>query len=107
MIFFQYTDQAKKPAQRRELATLDISPKFSDATSLSFEEFRLTKQFINATPGSNFSFGLGLGVAVIVQKTSPNVLQLPADDRDQSAFIRLAAVELTFLAKQRNEEVTV
>ena len=107
IVFFEYTDRAKKPAQRRELATLEITPKFSDADSLSFEEFRLTKQFVNATPGGNFSFGLGLGVAVIVQKTSPNVLQLPADVQEQSAFIRLAAVELTFRAKQRNEEVTV
>ena len=107
IVFFQYLEQAKKPAQRRELATLDITPKFCDAAALSFEEFRLTKQFMNATPGSNFSFGLGLGVAVIVQKTSPGVLQLPANAQEQSAVIRLAAVELTFRGKERNPNVTV
>jgi hypothetical protein len=107
LVFFQYTDQAKKPAQRRELATLEIAPTYSDAESLGFEEFRLTKQFTNATPGSNFSFGLGLGVAVIVEYTSRAELQLPVGVQGQSAFIRLASVELTFSAKQRNEAVTV
>lgn len=107
IVFFQYTEQAKKPAQRRELASLDITPKFCETAPLAFEEFRLTKQFINATPGSNFSFGLGLGVAVIVEKTSPGVLQLPADVVGQSALIRLAAVDLTFRGKERNPNVTV
>lgn len=107
IVFFQYTDQAKKPAQRSELAKLDFAPKFRDADSPGFDEFRLTRQFVNPTPGSNFSFGLGLGVAVIVQKTSPGVLKLPADAKGQSALIRLAAVELTFRGKERNPDVTV
>ena len=104
MVFFQYTDKAKRPTQRRELATIAFTPKFCEAGTPVLEGFQLTKQFMNPNPGGNFSFGLGLGVAVVVAKTSPDKPQLPAD---LAGFIRVGKVNLEFGGKERNEKVTV
>ena len=107
LVFFQYTDKAKRPTERSELATMTFTPKFCEGNTVAFESFNLTRQFLNATPGANFSFGLGLGVAVIVAKTSPDTLQLRAETADVSAFIRVGEVSLQFGGKERNEKVTV
>ena len=68
------------------------------------DRFELSKEFLNATPGSNFSFGLGLGVAILIEKTSEGPLALPAG---KQAGIRLGSVELSFTGKVRNEDVKV
>jgi hypothetical protein len=107
LVFFQYTDKAKKPTQRRETASVSITPKLRSENSSAFQEFTLTKQFINPTPGGNFSFGLGMGVAIIVEKTSPGMLQLPAGESGQRALIRINSVDLVFQGKERNEKVVV
>ena len=49
-------------------------------------------------------FGLGLGVAILVEKTSEGPLALPAG---KSAGIRIGSVELSFTGKTRNEDVKV
>jgi len=107
LVFFQYTDRAKRPTERRELASVVISPKFGTGGKPVFEDFTLTKQFVNPTPGGNFSFGLGLGVAVIVEKTSPGQFELRAGANDQAAGIRIRQVALEFRGKERNDQVTV
>ena len=71
---------------------------------LVMDRFELSKDFLNPTPGSNFSFGLGLGVAIVVEKISEGPLALPAG---KSAGIRIGSVELSFTGKARNEDVKV
>lgn len=107
LLFFQYTERAKKPTERKELASVNFAPQFRLSKDVTFESFKLTKQFLNPNPGGNFSFGLGLGVAVIVQKTSSGAIDLPANDLGQAAYIRVADVDLKFRGKERNEKVTV
>jgi len=82
-----------------------ILPSWCDAAAPRFEPFELTKEFLNPTPGANFSFGRGLGVAVLVEKTGEGPLELPA--RPLTALIRVKRVELTFRGKPRNEDVKV
>ena len=68
-----------------------------------YELVELTKEFVHPTPGNNFSFGRGLGIAIVVEKTSDLPLELPA--KALSAFVRVKQVELTFQGKPRNEDV--
>jgi hypothetical protein len=65
----------------------------------------LTKEFVHPTPGNNFSFGRGLGVAVLVEKTGEVPLELPAVPL--SALVRVKHVELAFQGKSLNKDVTV
>ncbi len=104
LIFFQFTESEKSPQHRTELAAMTIQPKFSETASENIQEFVLSKNFVNPKAGSNFSFGLGLGVAVVVEKTSPGNLML---DEKESAFIRIDELQLDFAGKQRNDKVTV
>lgn len=102
IVLFQFAKSEKSPAQRSERASVVFEPKFSDSREL--QEIVLKKQFVSAKPGSNFSFGLGLGVGVIVEKITPDTLELSVDD---SAFLRIDRVELDFVGKERNEKVKV
>lgn len=101
LLFFQYTDKAKSPGQRKELASLVIAPKLDES-----EKFTVSKEFVNPNPGQNFSFGLGMGVAIIVEKTSDGSLPLAAEG-DQFAALCLESVQLDFNGKPRNEDVRV
>ncbi len=102
---FQYTEATKNASNRKALATLDVQPAFA-ADEDAFETFELTKEFLNPSPGANFSFGLGMGIAVIVEKKSEGTLDL-APGASPLARIRIADVKLDFVGKQINDKVKV
>ena len=104
LLFFQYTEAAKKATARKEHISIPFIPQFTPEGTPRMDRFELTKEFLNPTPGSNFSFGLGLGVAILIEKTSDGPLTLPAG---KSAGVRLGSVELSFTGKVRNEDVKV
>ncbi len=98
LVLFRYTNINKDPAQATILASADFRPTFGD-TPTAFEVSR----FLGSTvPGANFAIGNGMGVAVIVEKSTPGALTLNAE-----AYLRLHSVTLTFNARQRDETVTV
>jgi hypothetical protein len=107
LVFYQYANPAKKLAERRELASVAFTPRFSDASEPVFEKFELSKLFVNPTPGANFSFGAGMGVSVEVVKSSPGTLELPPAREQGWAHVLVDRVELRFIGKERNETVTV
>ena len=75
---------------------------FMDMTSnTGFIFFEFTKQFVNATPGSNFSFGLGLGIGLEIRNASGRVISV-----SQQVSLRVTRYELEFLGKERNKDVT-
>lgn len=92
LTLFQFTTPAKNPAQRRELAALEIRPAFR-AEANSFESFELDKLLGNAQLGANFSFGLGIGVAIVVERATDVALDLPAA---ASAFLCIQQVDVKF-----------
>ena len=104
--FYEYTDAAKKPLQRKQLATTTFQPPLAPAGGGLFQEVELVKNFVNPKAGANFSFGLGLGVAVIVEKTTPGPLDFPAGG-PRRALIRVDRVHLQFAGKPRDDKVTV
>ena len=107
LCLFQFSETAKSPVDRKELAAVNFVPPISDEKSLDFETFSVEKVFVNPKPGSNFSFGLGLGIAVVVEKTSPGELELPAYVTAQHALLQIDHVQLDFTGKERNADVKV
>ena len=79
-------------------------PRYREAHSQAdFETFELEKGLRgNPAPGGNFSFGLGLGVAIQIEKISDEVLSIPATE---SAFLRIDDVTVEFTGKARIETV--
>lgn len=102
---FEFTEATKNASNRKPLATSDVSPKFSTDDKI-FETFELSKEFINASPGGNFSFGIGMGIAVIVEKKSEGVLEI-APGTSPLSRVRIANVQLDFAGKPRNAKVKV
>ena len=101
--FFQFTTKSKIATERKELASVTFVPKFTDPPH-DDQPFTLEKVFENPSPGANFSFGLGMGVAIILEKTSAGVLAVPADE---AAILRIDEVTVEFTGKPRIETVKV
>lgn len=91
LTLFQFTEPTKSAAQRRELAAVEIRPVFQPGSTSNRETFVLEKYL--GTPGGNFSFGLGIGVAIIVDRITEGPLELPAR---AAAFLRVDHAEVVF-----------
>jgi hypothetical protein len=100
LAFFQFNNQKKTPRERRELASVPFQPKLGD-----WQTVELERNFINPTPGANFSFGSGLGVAVIVE--SRGDWSFGTAGKDATAILEIAEVDLQFIGKERIETVKV
>ena len=102
LVFFQFGDQKKSPRKRRELASVVFAPKYQSRKSTEWQTVQLEKNFVNPKAGSNFSFGAGLGVAVIVETQAD--FEVPPD---AAAFLEIAQIDLQFVGKKRIETVKV
>jgi len=54
-----------------------------------------------------FELSRGVGVAIIVEKTTPGDLRLGPDGGPHQAFVRIDDVALAFTARPRNDDVQV
>jgi hypothetical protein len=100
---FRFSEKAKSPLQRTDWEALAFQPELTDGKS--WKTVQIKREFINPKPGDNFSFGLGLGVAILVEKTSPGALEL-AGDETHGAEVLVKSVQVKFTAKPRNDKVT-
>jgi len=107
LVFFEFTRPSKHVVDRKELASIEFEPLWCAADQLKFTEFELEKNFVNNVPGGNFSFGLGMGVAVIVEAKSGVTVSLSSAAEPQRASLRIDRVELEFVAKPRLDDVQV
>ncbi len=105
--FFSFLDKVKRSTDRKELASVTFQPRFFAPDEAGSETFELAKEFINPSPGQNYSFGPGLGVAILLEKTSEGVLELPATGLPQRALLRITGVQIEFAGKERNKDVRV
>ena len=101
--FFQFTTKAKLATERKELASMTFVPRFAEQPK-DYEIFTLEKVFENPSPGGNFSFGLGMGIAIIIEKTAEGVLTVPATEM---AVLQIDDVAVEFTGKARIETVKV
>lgn len=104
--FFQFTEASKSITNRKELASLVVHPAFNQDTN-ALQQFTLEKSFANPTPGGNFSFGLGLGVAVTLERVIAGPTPLPASSPSIPCAIEIQQFQVEFRGKPRNEDVTV
>ncbi len=104
LVLFRFADTGKDPARANVLATAEFRPTFSDGSTAT--PFTVDRFLGSTTPGANFPIGNGLGVAVVVEKTTPGALQLP-ERGPREAFIRIHSVSLEFNPRARDESVTV
>ena len=68
------------------------------------QKFVLAKLMDSRVPNANFSVGLGFGIAVMIEKTSPGILELP---ENFNAFIKVDETSLVFTPRVRNDDVQV
>ncbi len=103
LVYFQFTDKGKQIDHRTVLAEMEIIPPRADGTQAVPERFTFEKQFVNPKAGSNFSFGLGLGVALEIRNKQQKEIALPAG----RAMLRVIRFQLEFLGKEILKDVTV
>jgi len=104
LVIFRFADTSHDPRQVQVLASADFKPAFGDGAAA---KTYVVERFLGSTqPGANFPIGNGLGVAVVVEKTSPGTLQI-TDGSAQRAFLRIDAVTLEFNPRPRDDSVTV
>jgi hypothetical protein len=101
LVLFRFADARKDPRHVQELASAPFQPEFGDGAARPFAVSR----FLGSTQANvNFAIGNGLGVAVVVEKTSPGALRL-AGPGPQRAFVRLHSVSLEFNPRPRDDSV--
>lgn len=104
LVLFRFADMNKDPRAAQAFASVDFRPAFSEGSSATTHS---VSRFLGSTvPGANFSIGNGLGVAVVVEKTSPGRLQ-PAGPGPHQGFLRIHSVTLEFNPRPRDDSVTV
>jgi hypothetical protein len=99
---FRFADSAKDPRRVQVLASAEFRPTFAEETKA--RTFSLARFLGSMQAQVNFAIGNGLGVAVIVEKTSLGTLELPFDGLG-TAFIRVHSVALDFNARPRDDSV--
>ena len=102
--FFQFDNQDKKVNERRDLASMEITPQPELDASNHWDEFELAKTFENPNAGGNFSFGAGMGIAIQLSKISDTPVTIEPHDY---FWLRVRDVSLSFAGKEVNDNVTV
>lgn len=91
LVIFQFTHPGKNPQQHKELASVEIRAEYRPTAGSNLPTFVLDKFLGN--PGANFSFGLGIGTAVLVDRRTPGALDLPDH---AEAYLRVHRIDVTF-----------
>lgn len=104
LLIYRHTDAAKNPLKMKPEVSVTFQPEFSDDAAPKLQTFEMARLLDSRTPNVNFTVGLGFGAAVIVEKTSPGTLELPAGTR---MFVRIDDAGLVFTPRVRNDDVMV
>ncbi len=103
VVLFGYRELGKDPRKgTRELASVPLRPGFAERAG-GYEKVTLAYRLRSQDGGAN-EIEMGVGLAVVVEKTSPGELAVPAGAR---AFLRIDGVEVSFVPRPRNDDVTV
>jgi hypothetical protein len=105
LLVFGYADAAKDPLRPKMFASKPFVPAFADGKTGQYETIELAVTLKSQDDGA-FQLSKGVGVAVVVEKTSPGELDWSAFG-PAAAFVRIDDAELRFNPRQRNEDVQV
>jgi hypothetical protein len=102
LVLFRFANAGKDPRQVQELAAAPFRPAFGEGDAI--RTFTV-ERFLGSTQANvNFPIGNGLGVAVVVEKTSPGALRV-AGPGPHRAFVRVHGVSLDFNPRPRDDSV--
>jgi hypothetical protein len=101
LVYFQFTEKAKQIDKRSVMAELEFTPTFAGEAITEPQAVEFTRAFL--APRGNFSFGLGFGVAIEIRE-KPNAGNSPVD---ANIAIHVLNVDLEFVGKERNPDITV
>ncbi|MBI3837072.1 MAG: DUF1501 domain-containing protein [Planctomycetia bacterium] len=106
LAIFGFLDLKKDHRQHRQFATFDFQPAWCEAGQPKYDRFQVAATLRSQDAGA-METSRGIGVAVIVEKVTPGILELPLDGVPPQAFIRIDDVELAFNPRPRDDNVTV
>ena len=104
LVIFGFVDLQKDHRQQRVFASYDFLPTWCEPGKPRYERYEVSAK-LRSQDGGAMETSRGIGVAVIVEKTAPGELAVPAGS--PAAFVRLDDVELKFDARPRDDSVTV
>jgi hypothetical protein len=102
LLVFGYRDTAKDPLRPNVYATAPFTPPFAEGNEGRYEKFELAVT-LRSQDGAAFQLSRGIGVAVVVEKTTPGALDWPAGP----AFVCVDDVDLQFIPRPRDDSVEV
>jgi hypothetical protein len=103
VVLFGYKELTKDLRQgMREFARVPVDLEFDDDLGVD-REVRLSARLRSQDDSAN-EIEMGVGLAVLLEKTSPGVLDLPLGSR---AWLALDDVEIRFTPRPRNDNVRV
>jgi hypothetical protein len=112
LAIFGFLNLKKDHRQHRQFATFDFQPAWCEASQSRYDRFQVTATLRSQDAGA-METSRGIGVAVIVEKVTPGILELPSGATgvspvpDFGAFIRIDDAELAFDPRPRDDNVTV
>jgi hypothetical protein len=109
LVVFGYADAAKDPLRPNVFAAKPFVPAFANGPTGRYEAVELAV-VLRSQDGGAFQLSRGVGVAVVVEKTSPGDIDwagLGSGAGAMHAFIRIDDVDLRFVPRPRNDDVQV
>jgi hypothetical protein len=103
LVIFGFHDLKKDHRQQRPFASFDFQPAWCDDDARRFEKFEVSTT-LSSQDGGAMQTSQGIGVAIVVERRTPGVLQLPRDATPW-AFLRVNEVELKFDPRPRDDNV--
>lgn len=101
LVFFEFAEAAKQVDKRKITGEVEFVPEFATGKTKAALQVELSKAFM--VPQGNFSFGLGMGVGIEIRLRQG--IENPSLDGDLE--LHVLKLELEFLGKQRNLDITV
>ena len=104
LVIYRNADVTKNALLMKPAELMEFKPEYAEGPDFKAQKFVLAKLMDSRVPNANFSVGLGFGIAVMIEKTSPGILELP---ENFNAFIRVGETSLVFTPRVRNDDVQV
>ncbi len=94
LTLFRFNEPSKSALKRTELASVEFSPTCLDPRQPTWQTITLERQLAPAALGANFSFGLGIGVALHIERKTDGPLPIIVELGD--AFLRVQRIDVHF-----------
>jgi len=76
LVFVQFKNQTKRADETQDLASVPVPLQLMESGSEAWQTVQLSRQFVNPNPGSNFSFGAGMGISIRLTQSGKEPLTI-------------------------------